>query len=82
MLSGKFMRYFLKDLVVGVVELHEKEDEAYFGPGQLGYVPRAAVRTLDKGLQGITFHRGLPILPRDPPGAPRPKPRFSVGAGA
>ncbi|KAK8405495.1 hypothetical protein O3P69_001814 [Scylla paramamosain] len=55
--------------------------EAYFGPGQLGYVPRAAVRTLDKGLQGINFHRGLPILPRDPPGAPRPKPRFSVGAG-
>lgn len=56
--------------------------EPYLGPGQLGYVPRSAVRTVDKGLQGITFHRDLPILPRDPPDAPRAKPRFSVVAGA
>lgn len=56
--------------------------EPYLGPGQLGYVPRGAVRTVDKGLQGITFHRDLPILPRDPADAPRAKPRFSVVAGA
>lgn len=56
--------------------------EPYLGPGQLGYVQRAAVRTVDKGLRGITYHRDIPILPRDPPNAPRPKPRFSVAAGA
>lgn len=30
------------------------------------------------GLSGIVRHRGLPILPQDPPDAVRPSPRFSV----
>ncbi|XP_050738708.1 transcription initiation factor TFIID subunit 3-like isoform X2 [Eriocheir sinensis] len=68
-------------LVPGPMNLPGIENkEPYLGPGQLGYVPRSAVRTVDKGLQGITFHRDLPILPRDPPDAPRAKPRFSVVA--
>ncbi|KAG0717242.1 Retrovirus-related Pol polyprotein from type-1 retrotransposable element R2 [Chionoecetes opilio] len=56
-------------------------DEAYFGPGQLGYVSQGAVKMKYKGLQGMTSHRGLSILPQDPPDAIRPKPRFSVIAG-
>ncbi|XP_066976131.1 protein GOLM2-like isoform X12 [Macrobrachium rosenbergii] len=52
--------------------------EPYVGPGQLGYISRGAVHTRDLGIQGIEFHRELPILPRDPPNVPRKKPRFSV----
>ncbi|XP_042878883.1 WEB family protein At4g27595, chloroplastic-like isoform X9 [Penaeus japonicus] len=52
--------------------------DPYLGPGQLGYVQRGVVQTRDKGLDGITFHRGLPILPRDSPNTPRKQPRFSV----
>ncbi|XP_063610274.1 uncharacterized protein LOC134784205 [Penaeus indicus] len=52
--------------------------DPYLGPGQLGYVQRGVVQTRDKGLDGITFHRGLPILPRDSPNSPRKQPRFSV----
>lgn len=57
---------------------HHVFQDPYLGPGQLGYVQRGVVQTRDKGMDGITFHRGLPILPRDSPNAPRKQPRFSV----
>ncbi|XP_069157882.1 ELKS/Rab6-interacting/CAST family member 1 isoform X6 [Procambarus clarkii] len=67
------------NIVPGAMNLPNIEKKApYFGPGQLGYVSRGAVHTRDMGLHGITFHRELPILPRDPPNAHRSKPRFSV----
>ncbi|KAG7168196.1 putative protein CASC4-like, partial [Homarus americanus] len=67
------------NIVPGPMNLPNIENrEPYYGPGQLGYVRRGAVNTRDKGMQGITFHREIPIVPRDPPNAPRKKPRFSV----
>ena len=49
----------------------------YNGPGQLQPVKRGAVKFRDKGLYGMSGHQ-QPILPRDPPNAPRPRPRYSV----
>lgn len=46
--------------------------------GQLGPVKIGAVEISQKGLEGMKFHRGSPILPQDPPGAVRESPRFSV----
>lgn len=40
-------------------------------------IRHGAVKTNDKGIQGMQFHN-QPILPREPPNAPRAKPRFSV----
>ncbi|KAK3875003.1 hypothetical protein Pcinc_015567 [Petrolisthes cinctipes] len=66
-------------LVPGPFNLPNVEQkEVYQGPGQLGYVNGRAVRTRDTGMRGIIFHRDTPILPQDPPGARRAKPRFSV----
>ncbi|KAK8742340.1 hypothetical protein OTU49_001815, partial [Cherax quadricarinatus] len=66
-------------IVPGPMNLPSVEyKEPYLGPGQLGYVSRRAVHTRDWGMHGITFHRDIPIIPRDPPNAPRSKPRFSV----
>ena len=36
------------------------------------------LRVMVPGLSGIVRHKGLPILPQDPPDAVRPPPRFSV----
>ncbi|XP_037788636.1 uncharacterized protein LOC119584203 isoform X4 [Penaeus monodon] len=67
------------EIVPGAMNLPGiQHKDPYLGPGQLGYVQRGVVQTRDKGLDGITFHRGLPILPRDSPNSPRKQPRFSV----
>ncbi|XP_047498407.1 uncharacterized protein LOC125045257 isoform X4 [Penaeus chinensis] len=67
------------EMVPGAMNLPGiQHKDPYLGPGQLGYVQRGVVQTRDKGLDGITFHRGLPILPRDSPNSPRKQPRFSV----
>ncbi|XP_071534351.1 uncharacterized protein [Panulirus ornatus] len=67
------------NIVPGAMNLPNIEKkEPYYGPGQLGYISRGAVRTRDIGLRGFQFHHEVPILPRDPPNAPRKKPRFSV----
>lgn len=44
---------------------------------QLDPVPESAVRISLAGQRGLKYH-GIPILPKDPPGAVRLKPRFSV----
>ncbi|XP_012277563.1 Golgi membrane protein 1 isoform X2 [Orussus abietinus] len=44
---------------------------------QLGPVAEAAVKISSSGERGLKFH-GIPILPRDPPGAVRQAPRLSV----
>ncbi|XP_031834965.1 uncharacterized protein LOC116428049 isoform X1 [Nomia melanderi] len=44
---------------------------------QLGSVPESAVRVSVAGQRGLKYH-GIPILPRDPPGAVRLSPRLSV----
>ncbi|XP_046434470.1 uncharacterized protein LOC124186645 isoform X1 [Neodiprion fabricii] len=43
----------------------------------LGPVPEGAVKVSNPGQQGLLYH-GIPILPRDPPGAVRQLPRLSV----
>ncbi|OAD55435.1 hypothetical protein WN48_04692 [Eufriesea mexicana] len=44
---------------------------------QLDHVPESAVRISLAGQRGLKYH-GIPILPKDPPGAVRLSPRFSV----
>lgn len=44
---------------------------------QLGTVPESAVTISLAGQRGLKYH-GIPILPKDPPGAVRLSPRFSV----
>ncbi|XP_012135192.1 uncharacterized protein LOC100879516 isoform X2 [Megachile rotundata] len=44
---------------------------------QLGPVPESAVRISLAGQRGLKYH-GIPILPKDPPGAVRLSPRVSV----
>lgn len=44
---------------------------------QLAPVKQSAVQISAKGQEALLFH-GVPILPRDPPGAVRQAPRFSV----
>lgn len=44
---------------------------------QLDPVPESAVRISLAGLRGLKYH-GIPILPKDLPGAVRLNPRFSV----
>ncbi|XP_076303825.1 uncharacterized protein LOC143221965 isoform X2 [Lasioglossum baleicum] len=44
---------------------------------QLGSVPESAVKVSVAGQRGLKYH-GIPILPRDPPGAVRLSPRLSV----
>ncbi|KAF3430437.1 hypothetical protein E2986_01195 [Frieseomelitta varia] len=44
---------------------------------QLGTVPESAVIISLAGQRGLKYH-GIPILPKDPPGAVRLSPRFSV----
>ncbi|XP_047000359.1 protein sgm1-like isoform X1 [Schistocerca americana] len=47
--------------------------------GELPLVtPVSAVDVHSTGLKGMIYHRGVPILPQDPPDAYRPPPRFSV----
>ncbi|KAK7066617.1 hypothetical protein SK128_006089 [Halocaridina rubra] len=66
-------------VVPGLMNIQGIENkEPFLGPGQLDYISRGAVNTHDKGMQGINFHREIPILPRVNPNAARKKPRFSV----
>ena len=49
---------------------------AHLRAGELREMMKLSVTV--PGLNGIVRHKGLPILPQDPPDAVRPPPRFSV----
>jgi hypothetical protein len=71
-LAGRFFLLEAYDFFtqcVGIVKVRSK---------MMGYDSRVShVEVSNPGLRGSRYH-GVSILPRDPPNAFRPKPRFSV----
>ncbi|XP_076640993.1 uncharacterized protein LOC143352412 isoform X1 [Halictus rubicundus] len=58
-------------------ELTQQSTRTANNKTQLGSVPESAVKVSVAGQRGLKYH-GIPILPRDPPGAVRLSPRLSV----
>ena len=59
------------------MDSNDLASKAVDSKSQLGPVADSVVKISSSGQRGLRF-LGIPILPQDPPGAIRLKPRFSV----